>query len=77
MDDIFEARIGDTFIEGLDASGDDVFQRKADDVIVSWQNCSVPSSANVESFIQWFVTNKSHVLRDSMLKPIREECCPP
>ena len=31
-------------------------------------------------FIQWFVTNKSQVICDSMLKPIREEYglgCPP
>ena len=81
LDDIFGARLGDTFVEGLvDASGDDDFQRKVDDVVASWQNCSVPSSANMDGFVQWFVTNKSHVIRDSMLKPIREECglgCPP
>jgi hypothetical protein len=81
FDDIFGTKCGDVFIEGLvDASGDDDFQRKLDDVILSWQNCSIPSSANMESFIQWFMTNKSHIIRDSMLKPIREECglgCPP
>ena len=62
------------------ALGDDDFQRKLDDVILSWQNCSIPSLANIESFVQWFVTNKLLVIRDSMLKPIREECglgCPP
>ena len=81
LDDIFGAKLGGVFVEGLvDASGDDDFQRKLDDVILSWQNCSVPSSANITSFVQWFVTNKSRVIRDSMLKPIREECglgCPP
>ena len=34
-----------------------VIMRKLDDVILSWQNCSVPSSANIGSFVQWFVTN--------------------
>lgn len=81
LNDIFGAKCGGVFIEGLvDASGDDDFQRKLDDVILSWQNCSIPSSANMGSFVQWFITNKSHVIRDSMLKPIREECglgCPP
>ena len=81
LDDIFSANYGGIFIEGLvDALGDDDFQRKLDDVILSWQNFSVPSSANIVSFIQWFVANKVHVICDSMLKPIREECglgCPP
>ena len=81
LDDIFGAKLEGVFIEGLvDASGDDDFQRKLDDVITSWQSYSVPSSANMTSFVQWFVTNKSHVICDSMLKPVREECglgCPP
>ena len=81
LNDIFGAKLGGVFIEGLvDASGDNDFQRKVDDAIVSWQNYSIPSSANMTSCVQWFVTNKSHVLRDSMLKPVREECglgCPP
>ena len=81
LDDIFGAKLEGVFIEGLvDASDDDDFQRKLDDVITSWQSYSVPSSANMTSFVQWFVTNKSHVVCDSMLKPVREECglgCPP
>ena len=63
----------------VDASGDDDFQRKLDDAIMSWQKYSVPSAAKMTSFVQWFVTNKSHVICDSMLKPVREECrlgCP-
>ena len=75
LDDIFGAKLGGVFIEDLvDASGDNNFQRKLDDAITSWQNYSIVSSANMTSFVQWFVTNKSCVTRDSMLKPVREEC---
>ena len=42
LDDIFGAKLGGVFIEGLvDASGDDNFQRKLDDAIISRQNYSV------------------------------------
>lgn len=74
VEDIFGANVGGVFTKGLvDASGDNDFQRKQNDVILSWQNCSVPNSANTGSFVQWFMT-KSHAICDSMLKPIREEC---
>ena len=32
------------------------------------------SSANMAGFIEWFVSNKADVIRDTMLRPVREEC---
>lgn len=75
MDDIFGSKVGDTFVEGLvDALDDSDFQVKLDTVITNWRSESVSSSADVEGFINWFNTNKLTVIRDTMLKPIREEC---
>ena len=75
LDDIFWAKRESVFIEGLvDAFGDADFQRKLDDVTASWHDCSLPSTANMNGFVEWFVANKSHVIRDSMLKPVMEEC---
>ena len=80
LDDIFGAKLGSVLVEGLvDASDDTDFQNKLD-VVLSWQHMSVPSSCNLQAFIDWFLANKSHVIRDNMLRPIREECglgCPP
>ena len=60
LDDIFGIKLGDTFVEGLvDVSGDEDFQRKLDHMTSSWQNCSVPSSANVGSFVRWFCSSLS------------------
>ena len=67
--------MGNVFIEGLvDALGDADFQGKLDDVTASWHDCSLPSAANMDGFVEWFVANKSHVIHDSMLKPVWEEC---
>ena len=41
---------------------------------------SINCSADITGFIRWFLSNKLPVIRDTMLKPVREECglgCPP
>ena len=71
LDDIFGAKLGSVLVEGLvDASDDTDFQNKLDDVVLSWQHMSVPSSCNLRAFIDWFLANKSHVIRDNILRPI-------
>lgn len=81
LNDVFGVKLGDVFVKGLvDAMDDDDFQKKLDAVIMSWEGYEVSSAANVDGFIQWFKLNKSLVIRDHMLRPIREECglgCPP
>ena len=78
---IFGVKIGDVFVEGLvDAMDDDGFQKKLNTVTVAWEDHAVSSTADVNGFIKWFKLNKSLVVRDHMLRPIREECglgCPP
>lgn len=67
--------LGSVLVEGLvDASDDTDFKNKLDDMVLSWQHMSIPSLCNLQVFIDWFLANKLHVIRDNMLRPIREEC---
>ena len=43
-------------------------------VISKWRNCNVTSTSNMEGFITWFTTYKVPVIRNSMIRPVREEC---
>ena len=73
--DIFGRQIGDTFVEGLvDALDDAEFQTKLDSYVKAWQEIAVPSSADMSSFVQWFLRNKVGVLHNTMLRSVREEC---
>ena len=75
IDDIFGKRFGSTYVEGLvDASDSIDFQEKVEKILEKWRNLSVPSSANVERFISWFLNHKVPVIQDSMLRSVREEC---
>ena len=35
---------------------------------------ALPSSADIQKFITWFVAHKAPVIQDSMLRSVREEC---
>ena len=63
----------------MDVSDED-FPVKLEHVIASWESSPMPSSSNLAGFVNWFRNNKSHAIRDSMLKSLRVECglgCPP
>ena len=81
LDDVFGKKLGSVFIEGLvDASDDCDFQNKLDGLVESWRRCESPSTANIEKFIEYFTAKKASIIRETMLRPIREECglgCPP
>ena len=81
LDDIFGRKLGTVFVEGIvDASGVTDFQSKLEAVLQGWWVLSLPSTADLEKFIQYFSTRTAAVIRDTMLRPIREECglgCPP
>ena len=34
----------------------------------------MPSTSDIDKFINWFMTNKAEVIRNTMLRPVREEC---
>ena len=75
MDDVFGKKLGSSYIEGLVDALDSVdFQEKLDKVVSVWQSLAVASSANMDRFITWFVDHKAPVIRDSMLRSVREEC---
>ena len=75
MDDIFGKRLGSDYIKGLvDASDTIDFQEKMQRVVETWRNIAIPSSANMDRFVTWFVEHKAPVIRDSMLQSVREEC---
>ena len=45
-----------------------------DRVLGEWRAMSLPSLADIERFIAWFLTHKVPVIQDSMLRSIREDC---
>ena len=75
LDDVFGKKLGTVFVEGiLDASHDCDFQNKLDAVTQAWRSCSLPSTANLERFIDYLMVNKASVIQDTMLRSVREEC---
>ena len=75
LDDIFGKKLGSVYIEGLvDAQDSSDFQEKVARLIEKWQDIALPSSGNMERFITWFQNCKAPVIRDSMLRSVREEC---
>lgn len=75
LDDIFGRRVGTAFEEGLvDSLDNDQFQSNLDALLVKWHNLESSSNADIECFLDWFRVNKVSVIRDTMLRPIREEC---
>ncbi len=69
LDNIFGRRLGTVLEEGLaDSSDSDDFQLKLESLLQKWRNFTTPSSADMEAFLQWFVDNKVHVIRDTMLR---------
>ena len=52
QDDIFGKNIGGTYFEGLvDVCSEPVYDSKLDSVIESWQNALLPSTANIQKFV--------------------------
>lgn len=80
LDDVFGKTVGTTRVEGLvDACSETDFQERLDELAKKWQYATLPSSANIDSFLSWFQT-KSVIIKDTMLSTVREECglgCPP
>ena len=75
LDDIFGKKVGSVYVEGLvDAQDSHDFQAKVKRLIERLQDVSLPSQANMERFVTWFQKHKAHVLQDSMLRSVREEC---
>ena len=58
----------------VDFSDNDDFQSKLEPLLIKWENLETSISSNLNDFIQYFVSNKVDVVRDTMLQPIREEC---
>lgn len=73
LDDVFGHQLGTVFEEGLvDALNNDNIQLKVDYILAKWHDLPVFSSADVERFIQWFVTNT--VETNTLLWGTREDC---
>ena len=75
LDDIFGKKVGSVHTEGLVDANDAIeLDDKVSRVIEIWRANALPSSADLEQFLAWFLTHKVPVIRDSMLCCIREEC---
>ena len=57
LDDVFGKTVGTTRVEGLvDACSESDFQEKLDEPVKKWQDATLSSSANIDSFLSWFQT---------------------
>ena len=75
IDEVFGKNVGDVFVKGLiDAPNDIDFQHKVEALAQSWRSCQMQSSANLEGFLEYFMANKVPVIRNTMLRSVREEC---
>ena len=74
LNDIFGQRLGTVFQEGLvDCVDNDDFENKLEVVVESWRSSSMSSGSDIEKFIDWFMSRKVEVIRNTMLRSIREE----
>ena len=69
LDDIFGKRVGSTLLEGLVDSEDDAYEGNVKLLIEKWKEKAV----GVNQFCDWFLKNKTDVIRRSMISSIREE----
>lgn len=75
LDAVFGKKVGSVYTEGLvDATDTADFEEKLDKLVDSWRDAPLPSTANIERFITWFLAHKAPVVRNSMLRSVREEC---
>ena len=73
--DVFGITLGSVFVEGIvDASSDQDFQNKLEDLTQSWRDCDVPSAANVERFMEYFMAKEAPLIHDTLLRSVWEEC---
>ena len=73
LTDTFGNQVESVYVNGLvDADDTDDFDAKVESVISKWRNCNVTSTSNMEGFITWFTTYKVPVIRNSMIRPVRE-----
>lgn len=76
LDDVFGKKLGCVLVEGIVGATDDRdFQNKLEALLQSWHNLEMPSTSDVEKFIKYFIDNTAPVIRDTMLRPVRIECC--
>ena len=77
LDDVFGKKIGTLYIEGLvDADDTDDFDAKLESLLTKWKSHEVAttSMSDIYKFVDWFQSYKVSVIRNSMIKGVREEC---
>lgn len=58
----------------VDADDTADFDAKLESVVSKWRKCDCTSTSDMEGFVAWFTTYKAPVIRNSMIRPVREEC---
>lgn len=75
LNDTFENKVGSVYINGLvDANDADDFDAKLENLVSKWRDVDITSTSDMEGFISWFQTHKAPVIRNSMIRAVREEC---
>ena len=73
LDDIFGKRLGSHYSEGLvDAPTCEMFDTVFQALTNKWQALDLSGEA-LNNFVQWFQRYKSDIIKDSMLRPVREK----
>ena len=80
LDDIFGKTCDGILIERIMDTSENDFDAKVQSLVQSWRSHAVPSGAKVDRFIDYFVEKKAHIIRETMIRSVREGCglgCPP
>ena len=73
LDDIFGCQNGNVFSEGLvDSENEEVLSQKLPVMEKRWNEFE-KEHATQPGFFEWFIRNKATIIRQTMLKPVREE----
>ena len=74
LNDLFGKKEGSHYTEGLvDSSSDTMYDAVFDTLVENWKKLDV-SESSLQKFVEWFTAYKSHVLKNSMLKSVRQRC---
>ena len=77
LDDVFGKKIGTLYVKGLvDADDTDDFDANLESLLTKWKSCEVATTntSDIHKFIDWFQCYKVPVIRNSVIKGVREEC---
>ena len=74
LNDLFGKKEGSLYTEGLvDSTSNSMYDAVFDSLVGNWKKLHI-SMSSVEKFVKWFTAYRYPVLKNSMLKSLRQRC---